>query len=989
MKRLSSRRFIRKVIPFFGVSIILLNITAGLNLTQKVLPSLASAAGCNSISAPGPGIRLSICLVDPSGNLLSDPSNYNVTVTQTYAPGHTATYTTTYYQGTYVTQPMTHGLGTQSQTCTGPSAELYQLEIYAKKNGDTYKNAYNACNDQSRSTTYLANVTVTPGKQPQYGSISGCITYTAQDGTTQKFNGSSNITNPASATLVGPNGSATSTPVTINSDGCLTVNNLPVGQYTLRAQYSPDGANGQLLTENYQDVFTVTAGKTTQIGGQASTKESSPITTGQTNNQTSSSDPTPSCASGFSLSWLFCSVISGAAKFVQNAYLNIINPILDQPQSSVILDTSKPYYSVWANFRIFGDVFLIIALLVVVFGESIGGGLIDAYSAKKILPRLLTAAVLINLSIYLIAIALDVTSVFGHGIYSLLVWPFDKSLHGFTLHLSLTGNLLTALAAGAGAIWVSVAGGGFLHFLFVTVLGGAVLILFATMTTLILRIALILGLLFVAPVAFALYCLPNTEKYFRKWWDLLSRALLVYPLVGAIFALANITSWTLGNLPLTGLAKGFGDVFALIGLFVPLILVPFVFKLAGGAIGTLHDGIGGRMHQGGMRGISAIRNQRRQSIHQQRMSGEMSKGRFGDAYRRVHTGLTVPHSGAFTSNAQYRSTKERLLAAQRDELLKRPGVNEALMDDNVRGVLAVGEDKARDFLVQKNVKTKEEQDVVIAAARSVGFSPTARLAALQGESTHGKGRNMAAISTVYGSPGDANKGLDSLIKDIQTTNGLDDTGVRRLKDQTEYNFRTNGGRGDLGQDSVSDFVDKKFDGQTISTITDAGMAVVGNEWKQRITSTDPVKRQQVAAQLLATTETMSRMLEPTRVEFVKQMKSMGVDFESSEPVDVQLAKMASGPSVATSYNATIGAVRQAQSGVRAAQQAIDTAVAEHGTGSPEAQAQVAALSAAQASLAAAQKAHAPYEEIIGRATREIRGTSSTYSQSVPMAERTV
>ena len=51
--------------------------------------------------------------------------------------------------------------------------------------------------------------------------------------------------------------------------------------------------------------------------------------------------------------------------------------------------------------RSIANIIIIFALLAVVFSQSIGGGMIDAYTAKKIMPRLLAAAIFVNISIYL------------------------------------------------------------------------------------------------------------------------------------------------------------------------------------------------------------------------------------------------------------------------------------------------------------------------------------------------------------------------------------------------------------------------------------------------------------------------------------------------------------------------------------------------------------------------------------------------------------
>src|SRR5208282_1078506 len=88
--------------------------------------------------------------------------------------------------------------------------------------------------------------------------------------------------------------------------------------------------------------------------------------------------------------------------------------------------TNNIIFKAWSDFRVYGDVILIIALLVIVFSETIGGGLLDAYTVKKVLPRLLAAAILINLSIYIVALLVDITNVVGGSIGQVITAPLGN-----------------------------------------------------------------------------------------------------------------------------------------------------------------------------------------------------------------------------------------------------------------------------------------------------------------------------------------------------------------------------------------------------------------------------------------------------------------------------------------------------------------------------------------------------------------------------------
>lgn len=288
---------------------------------------------------------------------------------------------------------------------------------------------------------------------------------------------------------------------------------------------------------------------------------------------------------GFGLNWILCPVYNGIANFADWLFENLVQPLLRTAPIST--DPTDPSYQIWSNFRVYGNIFLILALLVVVFGQSIGGGLVDAYTAKKVLPRLLAAAILINLSIYIVAFLVDITNIIGGGLGQLLTAPL-KGAGAFNISPSgvaageIVGASTIALALSglAGALVVPN-----LSFILLTAVLPAVIGLLVAFITLILRKAIILALLLVSPVAFALYCLPNTEKYFKKWWQLLLSTLAVYPIVVGIFAIADILSVTVAQA--NNKSNGLALFISFILQFLPLVFIPYAFKLAGGAIGNI------------------------------------------------------------------------------------------------------------------------------------------------------------------------------------------------------------------------------------------------------------------------------------------------------------------------------------------------------------------------------------------------------------------
>ncbi len=325
----------------------------------------------------------------------------------------------------------------------------------------------------------------------------------------------------------------------------------------------------------------------------------------------------PSCeTSGFSLSWITCGIINGMAGLTQGVFNNFIEPYLKTAPVNTDADVANPVFKVWSSMRSIANIIIIFALLAVVFSQSIGGGMIDAYTAKKIMPRLLAAAIFVNISIYLVAIMIDIFNILGNGIGNLILGPFkgtvfnkfentgnDNSI-GAIIAVIITAVLgiitISAWTALKSTASLSEAKSGalmpFMHFILIFVLLPAVLITLAIFATLIIRQGIILLLIVTAPIAFALFALPSTEKYFKKWWSLLISTLMVYPIITVIFSCSIILAALSYNNPTNGatFAGIIGAIVAFIILIVPLALIPFSFKLAGGVIANLSGSIKGK-----------------------------------------------------------------------------------------------------------------------------------------------------------------------------------------------------------------------------------------------------------------------------------------------------------------------------------------------------------------------------------------------------------
>jgi hypothetical protein len=282
------------------------------------------------------------------------------------------------------------------------------------------------------------------------------------------------------------------------------------------------------------------------------------------------------------LTWLMCPLIEGANLAVQT----LDNAITAQltfdttGQDSLLNEQSasgKALFNTWASFRYISLGILVIIGLVMIISQALSFGIFDAYTIKKVLPKLLIGVIGISVSWYLCKFAIEIFNDLGVGVRSLLYGPF-KNLGGVRVDQRIVSML--GVAAGGAIIGLGVIG--ILSFVVTALM--AVIIAFGI---LVFRRILIILLVVTAPVAIACWILPNTEKVWKMWWDFFSRALVVFPIIALFIAGGRVIAQVATTAP-AGQSPGLLEsTIAFIAYFGPYFALPAAFRLAGGAIATL------------------------------------------------------------------------------------------------------------------------------------------------------------------------------------------------------------------------------------------------------------------------------------------------------------------------------------------------------------------------------------------------------------------
>lgn len=450
-----------------------------------------------------------------------------------------------------------------------------------------------------------------------------------------------------------------------------------------------------------------------------------------------SSQSTPTCESdgGFSLSWLVCPIINWIVS-AENDLEGVISNLLQTKTinfNNISPGSGKGYsssiYSVWNSFRVIANILLVLALLIVVFGESIGGGLLDAYTIRKILPRLILVAIFINLSIYIVSGLEDMVNILGKGIFSLLTSTFKGS--GPTITLGAGGSFISGGLTLATVVGLMVVDG---PVLLLTALS-SFLALLGAIVTIMIRQGLLVLLTIFSPVAFVLYLLPNTEQYFKKWWKLLSETLLVYPIVMSIFALCNISAWVFSQL-----GGSVDQLFSIVALMAPLFLIPFAFKMAGGAIGGVHDAMTGLRNRAPIaKWKQGLRAQRKEKFE----TGGFQDRRLGRLYNRLGASKRAGWKGRFGFGETGRYAMGLNSLSSVDDIMK-SNPKLARSSDDARAVLGLSGGTEEGALASAmelfgvGPNATEEQRVAaqnrinnaVNEARAIGFSRAKAIAAL-------------------------------------------------------------------------------------------------------------------------------------------------------------------------------------------------------------------------------------------------------------------
>jgi hypothetical protein len=427
-----------------------------------------------------------------------------------------------------------------------------------------------------------------------------------------------------------------------------------------------------------------------------------------TTNTASSSTGTTTCGVA-GIGWIICPISNCMASVADNAKGQLDTYM--EVKAGTLFDTNGDIYKNWQQVRNIANILFVIGFMIIIYSQITGAG-ISNYGLKKLLPKLIVVAVMVNISFWVCALAADLSNLLGYSIGNLF-GGLQISSTGVATGYWATGNTFTGIVV--GVIGVSTVA----YFALGALLAALVGVLFAVITILFIltmRSALIVLLVILSPLAMAALLLPNTEGLFKKWLGLAKTLLLIFPVISLLYGggkIAQAALWgTVGDDKIMGIIVA---SIPFLMLYATYILLKKLLDGVAGA-GALLNGIGkirgaaeGKAKSAAENsGIGRLKDYRSQQakIRRAQTQGGVYSG-WNPVRRlssRMYKGFNASKvSGNFGNKLA--SSGAGIVDAQDDEYLKNAGsrIDSFQYTDPSGNVNSLSQDQMMDLALGKNV----------------------------------------------------------------------------------------------------------------------------------------------------------------------------------------------------------------------------------------------------------------------------------------------
>lgn len=285
------------------------------------------------------------------------------------------------------------------------------------------------------------------------------------------------------------------------------------------------------------------------------------------------------------LGWLICPLMTFVAT-INDASYGAISGFLDIKPAILSDRNNSGAKQGWDFFRNIANAIFAVIFLWIIFSQISNVG-VSNYGIKKILPRLIIGALLVNLSYYLCQIFVDLSNILGHTLKDAL----ESGAGEIGTNSEATGlgsGIITAILGFTGAaLFIALAVG-------LPTLAAGFLAIMTVFIILIVRQAGIILLIAISPLAFAAWLLPNTEDLFKKWMKMFRGLLLVFPIISLLYGAGKLAGAVLAS-SATVDPNNPDETMQLVALAattMPLIATPFVLQNSLSSLGSIGAKIG-------------------------------------------------------------------------------------------------------------------------------------------------------------------------------------------------------------------------------------------------------------------------------------------------------------------------------------------------------------------------------------------------------------
>lgn len=288
------------------------------------------------------------------------------------------------------------------------------------------------------------------------------------------------------------------------------------------------------------------------------------------------------------IGWIVCPI----SNFLARAMDWLYSQLSDFLEVRTLQSDETALYRVWAIMCSLANIVFVIVFLILIYSQITSLG-ISNYGIKKILPRLVVTALLVNLSYWICAALVDISNITGYALHDILNSVRESLIVPGEVERDTSWDTITQVVLSGGTVgavgwlgYATVASAGANIFGLIPILVGVIFAALVALLILAARQAFIAILIIISPLAFVAYLLPNTEKYFDKWKDTFLTLLMLFPIFSIIFAGSQLA----GSIIIQNASGPNQLMIVIFGMAVqvaPVVITPLLVKYSGSLLGRI------------------------------------------------------------------------------------------------------------------------------------------------------------------------------------------------------------------------------------------------------------------------------------------------------------------------------------------------------------------------------------------------------------------